>query len=320
MGYRRLTLKDRYQIEAYLESDLGVREIAEKLGVCASSISRELRRRKGEYSADKAQDLALKARSRRYLKCLKIKGRLERNVRRKLKKEWSPEQIAGRLKLDGGQAVSQQTIYRYIARKKLNGDPLWKQLRILRKQRKDRTKISWKPHPEPLKERVFVKDRPKIVEKRKRLGDVERDTVFGKANGPLLLTIVDRKSRLVRLEWLPKKSSHLIHKATVRALKGQAVKTITNDNGTEFAQHHLTAKTLNTKIYFSHSYRAWERGTNENLNGLLRQYFPRKKNIGYLSRRELKKIEHRLNSRPRKCLGYKTPLEIHSGKSGQVLR
>ena len=314
MSYRRLTLKNRYQIEAYLSSGLSIRTISKKLGVCASSISRELKKtEKDNYLAESAQQITTQRNTRRFKKRYKIKGSLENYVRAKLLQDWSPEQIVGRLKLeDPTQRISHQSIYRFIAREKKIHGSLWKHLRILRKQRKDRTKVGWKPCPEPLKERQFIQDRPKIVETRQRLGDLERDSLLGKANGSLLLTIVDRKSRLLRLQWLPQKSSRLIHKATIQALKKTKTHTITNDNGTEFARHQQTAKELNISIYFSRAFRSWERGTNENLNGLIRQYFPRRKDIGRPSSKHLRSIETKINSRPRKCLGYKTPIEIHT--------
>jgi IS30 family transposase len=310
MGYRRLALKDRYQIEAYLQSGFSLREIAKILNFSPSTLSREIRKAK-HYNAEFAQRIAKRRGLSRYATRLKIKGKLKKVICSELLKDWSPEQITGRMKLKGKVCVSHQTIYRFIAREKLSGGNLFKHLRILRKEGKDRSKIKWRPHPEVLKGRRFIKERPQIVETRKRFGDLERDTVFGKANGTLLLTIVDRKSRLLRLKWLKKKCSKLVHKATISALRGEQIKTITNDNGTEFAQHHKTAKTLNAKIYFSHAYRSWERGTNENINGLLRQYYPRKKAIGYPTKREVRMIERRINTRPRKGLGYLTPLEVH---------
>lgn len=312
MGYRRLAPKDRYQLEAYLQSGFGIREISKRLQVTASTISREVNKLSGPYNAEKAQALTEKRRTKRYQARKKIKGKLRAKIEYRLKKNWSPEQIAQSYRV-----ISHQTIYRFI---KNENPKLKSHLRVLRKERKDRTKIGWKPHPEPLRERKFIDQRPKLVDERVRLGDLERDTVLGKANSTSLLTIVDRRSRLIRIALIEKKSSELIHKATVRLLKKEKVHTITNDNSTEFARHQETAKALNTQIYFSRAYRSWERGTNENMNGLLRQYFPRKTEIGKPTKKELKRIERELNTRPRKCLGWKTPLQVHKELSGQVLR
>lgn len=312
MGYRRLAPKDRYQLEVYLQSGFGVREISKRLKVAPSTISRELKRLSGEYNADHAQADAKKVRATRYQTRKKIKGVLKLKVERRLAKLWSPEQIAADLGM-----ISHQTIYRFIK----NDKPQLKaHLRVLRKQRRDRTKPSFGTNREFVRERKFIDQRPKVVELRMRLGDFERDTVLGKLNSTSLLTIVDRRSRLLKLALIEKKSSELIHRATVHLLKNEVVHTITNDNSTEFARHKETAKELKTQIYFSKAYRSWERGTNENTNGLLRQYFPRKTEIGYPTKQELKRIAHQLNTRPRKCLGWKTPLQVHKELSGQVLR
>ena len=309
MGYRRLAPKDRYQIAAYLQSGLTFRAIAFKLNVSVSTISREIKKTTFGYDPELAQNIADLRRDWRHKKRHRITGELREIVEAKLREDWSPEQISNRLKFEGRISCSHQTIYRFIKREK---PKLKEHLRILRKERKDRTQKAWKPHPEPLGERMFIGERPKIVETRSRIGDYERDTVLGKMNSSLLLTIVERKTRLLKLALIEKKSSYLIHNKTVELLQSETVHTITNDNSTEFAQHYFTGKALNADIYFSRAYRSWERGTNENTNGLVRQYFPRKTEIGKPSPEQLKSIENRINSRPRKCLGWRTPLEVHS--------
>lgn len=315
MEYHRLTLQDRYHIEALFNSGLSLREIANKLGHHASTISREIKRNKppflNEYKAEIARNFSLQRGVSRHWKKIKIRGETEAYVREKIAQDWSPEQIAGRMRLEKRKdRISYCTIYRYLQRDKVNGGYLWKRLRVLRKQRKDRKNPSWKPTVY-MPERIFIKDRPKIVDERKRLGDYERDTLLGKAGGALCLTIVDRTSRLLKLALLPKKCCELVHEATIACLKNEPVKTITNDNGSEFARHYNTAYDLKAQIYFSRAYRAWERGTNENLNGLIRQYLPKHKPIEILSDEDINRIEVLLNTRPRKCLGYKTPFEIH---------
>jgi transposase, IS30 family len=313
MGYRRLAPKDRYQLEVLFQSDLSIREISKRFGVAPSTISREFKRTSGQYNAEAAQSDADKRQLKRYKTRKKIKAKLQKKIEYRLIKLWSPEQIAADLK-----CVSHQTIYRFI---KTERRELRAHLRILKKQGKDRSKRTWVRAPNPLGKRVFVDERPKIVEKRIRLGDLERDTVLGKTNSTRLLTIVDRRSRLIRLALIKTKSSEAIHKETVRLLKNEKVHTITNDNSTEFAKHEQTAKALNAKVFFSKAYRSWERGTNENLNGLLRQYFPRRTEIGTPTRAQLRKVEMSLNTRPRKCLGWMTPLQVHKQlNTGQVLR
>lgn len=317
MSYHRITPADRYRIEAGLQSGFSIRAIAKKLKRSPSTISREVHAEasRGSYLAERANRGSTKRKQMRKRK-YKLKGWLKRSVVRKILADWSPEQIS--VWLD--RRVSKQTIYRFIERERKLGNNLMKHLRILRKERHDRKRATWVPPSERLTRRTWIDKRPKIVEKRTRLGDFERDTVFGKLNGPLLLTLVDRTSRYAKLEWVEKKCSKLIHKATVRALRNEVVRTITNDNGTEFIKHEQTAAALNAKVYFSKSYRSWERGTNENFNGLLRQYFPRKRCIGKPSRSELKRIERLLNTRPKKVLGWKTPLQVHRHLRSKVLR
>lgn len=318
--YRRLTHKDRYQIEALIQSGLSMRAVAKQLEVSAGTISRELSKIAGKYSAKKGQRVTIKRRKKRYEKRFKIRGNIKRLIRRKLLQDQSPQQIVQRLQLKTKRKViSYKTIYRYVDRQKKLRDPLWRHLRILRRERKDRKVPQWRPAGGHLPVRKSILERPKIVERRNRIGDFERDTVLGKFNGAALLTIVDRTSRLVKIAKVKHKTSEQIHRATVKLLKNEIVHTITNDNGHEFFRQEKTERALDTDIYFSQPYRSWERGTNENTNGLLRQYFPREMPIE-ASSREIKRIENLLNNRPRKCLGYRTPLEVHRKLRRQVLR
>jgi len=319
--YHRLTLGERYQIQALLARGVGVRGIALQLQRNASTISREVAGISIDYNAAKKHSQANRLRRLPHPELQVIRGDLEGYVHSKIMLDWSPEQISGRLYRERGKKiVSHQTIYRYIERDKTRRALLWRHLRILRKARKDRKQPQWRPHPEPHGKRFFIYERPSVVEKRERLGDFERDTLLGKRGGSFLLTLVDRASRYLKLAWLPFQSSEEIHQATVKLLKGELVHTITNDNSTEFAKHRKTAAALQAKVYFSRSYAAWERGTNENINGLLRQYFPRKKDIGYPSKLDIQRVLHRLNHRPKKCLGYQTPHEVHHQLKRQALQ
>lgn len=312
MIYTRLTREERYQIKVLLDRGCGVREIARQLSRNASSISREISNKScyGHYEASHADQITKQRLHAPQLISRKINKALERYVNSKLLLDWSPEQIAGRIELEERfKSISHMTIYRYLERDKKCGGKLWKHLRILRKQRKDRKASNWHPHSF-LPDRISIESRPKIVEKRKRIGDYERDTVLGKRGGPVLLTIVDRASRVLKLEYLPKNTAKNVHRATLRLLKNRPRHTITNDNGFEFSHHSKTASVLKADVYFSRAYRAWERGTNENTNGLLRQYFPKKQPIKTLSKRQIRAIERLINKRPRKTLGFKTPEEV----------
>jgi IS30 family transposase len=318
--YRRLTPGNRYQIEALLNSGQSLRFIARQLGCSASTISRELDkgcwRGETDYLAADAQRVTQSLLHAIHQSTRKIRAETESYIRSKLKLDWSPEQICGRMSLLKMKTkVSYPTIYRYLERNRT----LRKHLRILRKKRKDRKAPQWRPHWFML-DRVPIEKRPKIVEARKRLGDYERDTVLGKRGGPALLTMVDRTSRLLKLAWVPKSTAEHIHRATVSHLKREPHHTITNDNGFEFMYHAKTSKALRVPIYFNRAFHAWERGTNENTNGLLRQYFPKKHDIGQLTWKQINTIEKRLNRRPRKILGYQTPLEVHTKMKSSVLR
>ena len=306
-----LTVKDRAKIEVLLKLGYSRRKIASELSVAPSTISRELRKTGSNYESSNAHALARIRLAKRRARKFKIQGSLATKIRTKLLLDWSPEQIVGEMKHNEVKQISVASIYRFIERDQIDGGRLKDHLRILRRQRKDRKCPKWRKYQGSMRDRTSINERPKLVEKRTRLGDIERDTVFGVKNGPLLLTMVDRCSRYTYVAWVEKKCSHLIHLATVRKLKNQVVRTITNDNGTEFARHKETAKALQADIYFSKAYAAWERGTNENTNGLLRQYFPRKRDIGRLTPKQEREIEKKLNSRPRKCLNFRTPRDVH---------
>lgn len=321
MKYRRLTPSDRYQIEAYRRSELSVNAIALKIKRSPSTVSRELKRLSGKYDAEKAVVNSRKKASNRRCGKFKIKGQLKKKIDNAIKIEkWSPEQVANALK--GKKRVSYQTIYRYVRRVREETPDLWKSLRLLRKRCNNRQTPKWRPNSQSQQVRISIDKRPKIVEKRKRIGDFERDVVHGKANGPMLLTIVDRTSRLLKLEKINARTNDEVHRATLKALKNEKVLSITNDNGGEFRTYKRTMKALKTTIYFSKAYRSWERGTNENTNGLLRQYFPRNTDLTHISKREIKRIEHQMNNRPRKCLDFRTPKQVHAQlkRSPKLLR
>lgn len=319
---RRLAPGDRYHIQAGLRHDKSHREIASELKVAPSTISREVKRcRRGRYDAEVAQADADRLARSRALGKYKIRGSLKKYINKKLETDWSPEQITHRRSREGLSPVSFSTIYRHVERDRISGGRLKYHLRILRRKHKDRKRPKYKPGANPLRDRTSIASRPCIVDHRSRIGDYERDLVLGKRDGPALLTIVDRTTRYVHLRLVPSRKALDIHNATIEALKGQRVNTITNDNGLEFAFHKRTADVLNTKIYFSNAFASWERGTNENTNGLVRQYLPKKKTMKGLTEARVRELEARLNSRPRKCLGWRTPAEIYLRRTaGWVLQ
>ena len=311
-SYNRLTQEERYYIFVLKANKVSIRQIAKQLDRSHSSISREISRNceKGRYSPRKAQNKAL-TRRQSIGPPFKIQGKLVKKIKEGLQKQWSPEQISGRLKKIERTRISHESIYQYIFRDFKKGGDLYKNLRKRRRRRRCRKASKNLKNAGCRQYSNWIDKRPKIVEKRQRIGDFERDTLLGKFRGPVLLTIVDRKTRLTKLGKVRKISSYLTHQVTVDLLKGLKVRTITNDNGPEFAKHEETAKALKTKVYFNHPYSSWQRGTNENTNGLIRQYYPKGTDFRKVGIKELKRLERLLNNRPRKCLGYKTPLEVY---------
>lgn len=311
--YRRLTLEDRYQIQTLNESKMSMREISRHLGRSPSTISRELRRNctRKKYKAKSAANLTLKRREG-IGPPLKISGSLEKTVIRLLCHQWSPEQICGRLS-KMNISISHEAIYQYVYKDFKRGGNLREHLRRRRRYRYTWSRIRNQKTQRERSPHKRMSERPRIVDERSRFGDFERDTMLGQRNGSVLLTIVDRKSKLVKIKKVEKVNAMLTHLATVELLSDHKVRTITNDNGPEFTDYHFTEEALNTDIYFNRPYSSYERGTNENTNGLIRQYFPKGTNFNRVSEYEIKSVENLLNNRPRKTLGYRTPFEVHRG-------
>jgi transposase, IS30 family len=311
MGYQRLTQGERYQISALVNTGMSIRSAASQLGRSPSTISRELRRNRSTngYVPRRAHTMA-RGRRRLIRPRFKIQGLLQTKVEFKLRMQWSPEQISGRLAAEFGEKISHESIYQFIYREYRKGNKLYLNCRRKRKYRRARGttrnyKNSGKRHHYP-----NIKERPEVVSRRERLGDFERDTIIGKHSKSKLLTIVDRVSRVTSIAKLPNLNAAESHKKTVELLKGKIVHTITNDNGQEFMAYQDTQKALGAMIYFNDPYSSWQRGTNENTNGLIRQYFPKGTNFDEVSDGKISEVEQRLNHRPRKSLGYRTPVEV----------
>ncbi len=218
--------------------------------------------------------------------------------------------------------VSHETIYRYIKEDKRQGGDLWCSLRSKKPYRK-RSKNGENLEFGKIKNRVSIEKRPEIVNEKTRLGDWEGDTVIGKGQKGALVTLVDRTSRFLVARPLPNKAASGVTSAIVSALspyKRTKCKTITFDNGKEFTFHEIMAEKLNTDIYFAHPYCSWERGLNENTNGLLREYFPKKMPLDKVSEEELAAAVEKINHRPRKSLGWKTPYEVFFNKTTRITK
>jgi transposase, IS30 family len=313
-SYRQLTLEQRCQIYALKESGNCQASISRHLGVSRSTISRELKRNKDEnnvYDYSSASQKAQSRRSRASRRLSKFTSALRLEIELLLlQHQWSPEQISGWLKKEGKPSVSPTRIYQHIWADKQAGGELYKSLRHSGKkycQRKGKTAGRGL-----IPGRVDIDQRPAIVEEKSRIGDWEADTIIGAKHSGVIFSCVDRKSKFTKLVLLDDRTAGSVTIACQRALLPIADKviTITYDNGKEFANHVDIGKMLGASSYFAKPYHSWERGLNEHTNGLARQYFPKGTDFATLTRAEVQAVEDKLNSRPRKVLGYKTPREI----------
>jgi IS30 family transposase len=313
--YRQLTEEDRIEIYAMKQAGKQQNKIAAKLGVHPSTISRELARNTGlrGYRPKQAQQKTL---HRRFTarKAVKMLSETIAYIESKLAEEHSPEQIAERMKIDPGwhgPTVSHERIYQHIWQDKAHGGLLYQHLRIVgTKQRRKRTNS--RDRRGTIKNRVGIEERPNIVERKIRIGDWEGDTVVGKDHKGALVTLVDRKSKLTLIGKVNRYTADVVEKTIISLmdLLPRRNYTLTVDNGKEFASHEAVADALRIKVYFADPYSAWQRGLNENTNGLIRQYVPKGSEVRTLTDEQILHIMDRLNNRPRKSLGYLTPNEV----------
>jgi IS30 family transposase len=309
--YRHVTLEDRIQIESYLKQGVSQSEIAIKLGFHKSTISKEISRNSGQkgYRYKQAQRLADERQECRSLP-RKMNEKMISKVEILLKEKWSPEQISERMKLEGEESVSHETIYQHVYRDYKEGGRLYINLRLSHRRRKPRFPRKNKDRRGVIKNAISIEERPEGANNRSRIGHWERDLMLGADRSSAILLITDRKTREVCLVKLENKSAAETLKATIKALKGKKVSSITNDRGLEFSDHEDIQKTLNTKVYFCHPYTSSERGTCENRIGILRQFLPKGCSLQGVDDKELKVIQDNINSRPMKCLGWRTPYEV----------
>ena len=311
-SYIQLTEEKRYQIYAYMKAGHNQSETARLIGVDKSKVSRELKRNQGlrGYRPKQAHQRAGQRQANKVT--IRIEPETWGWVKKLLREEWSPEQISGRLKREQGLEVSHETIYQYVYRDKREGGDLYRHLRCQRKRKKRYGSHSTRGL---IPGRVSIDERPAVVDRKNRFGDWELDTVIGKNHQQAIVTITERKSKLALFAKVERKTADLVRDAIISLLEPikDWVKTLTADNGKEFAGHLAVAEELEADFYFAHPYASWERGLNENTNGLLRQYFPKKTDFRQVSENEINKAMDKLNNRPRKTLGYKTPNEIFFG-------
>ncbi len=311
MNYTHLTEVERYQIQALLEAGLTLTAIADQMDRHKSTISREIGRNQGvyRYSARAAQ---IKARKR----CAndgnarQITQDVWHQVDCRIRQEWSPEQISGRFKQDGIGLVSHEAIYRHVYRDKRSGGQLHCHLRCQKSKR--RRYGAGYDRRGRLHDRRSISDGPSIVEQRLRIGDWEGDTVLGKRGMKAMVTLVDRASRYTLIGKVERRSAPAVRDLIIRMLRPwkEVSHTLTCDNGKEFAAHRSIAERLKIDCYFADPYASWQRGTNEQTNGLIRQYVPKSTNLDTVSGKDIDQIMHRLNHRPRKTLNWRTPFEV----------
>ena len=309
MAYKQLTQDLRYQIYAMNQVKMLQEDIAAAINVSASTISRELKRNVGKlgFYVKKAHEMALEKRQGKSK--YRITAEDWRTIEDYLRDDVSPEQISLRLKHKKQLQISHEWIYQYIYEDKSQGGNLYKHLRCKKKNKKEYGK---KRHNSSIKGKVSIENRPKIVDSRRRYGDWEADTIIGRQGGAVLVTLVERKSKLCLIGWSGNKKSESVKEVIIKLLASFSayVHTLTYDNGPEFAKHKEVDKALNSQGYFAHPFCSGERGLNENTNGLIRQYLPKRTSFDDLTKGGIQWIIDKLNNRPRKALEGKTPNEV----------
>ncbi len=318
MGYCRLNYLKRCQILALWHAGFNQSQIAKEVSVHKSTISRELKRNltfvrtklgTWTYKPDYAQAYA-DARRKATRHFYKFTKEVESFVTEKILEGWSPEQISGYAKRWNLFSISHERIYQFLIKDKQQDGTLYKNLR--HQSKKYRKRYGSPARHGAIRNRRMIDERPQIVDEKSRIGDWELDTIVGENHKQAILSVVERVSKFTLLKKLSSKTSQLTQLALVDALKPyvDVVHTLTSDNGSEFARHEEVSKQLNADFYFAHPYSSWERGLNENTNGLVRQYIKKGSKLTDVDDEMLGILCDKLNNRPRKTLGYKTPTEV----------
>ena len=304
--YHRLCIQDRRVIQNMIQAGNTQTETAKAIGCSQSTISKELSRNRGQrgYRNKQADNFAIERQSNKNTRPRIVEGELKRQVDARLQLKHSPDQISKKLqKID--LKISHETIYLYILDDRKEGGKLWANLRINGKRRYRRRSKAGRG--EKIPNRTDIDERPAEVETRKRYGDWEADLIQGASGSGYLLSLYERKSRIGKLYKLSDKSSDKTSAGIIELLQGLKVKTITYDNGLEFAKHEVINALLGCDSYFCKPYHSWEKGGVENYNGLVRQYFPKGCHFGEISAEELQRVEDEINNRPRNVLDYESP-------------
>jgi IS30 family transposase len=319
MTYKHLNLAERYYIEISLRSEASHEEIASALSRSQGSITREINRNTGlrGYRHNQAQKMTDERHKNKH-KPVKLTNEVKLMIDGFITDDWSPEQVCGWLDKEQIIRLHHETVYQYLLTDKYSGGNLYKHLRHQNKTYRKRYGASNSRTKNGIPDRVDIDKRPDAANNRERVGDWEADTIIGKNHRGAIVTVDERKSKLRLAAPTGSKTARAITdgiNGLLSPLK-KCIKTITFDNGKEFAYHKEIASTLSCSTYFAKPYHSWERGQNENANGLLRQYFPKSMELIDVTCDEVFAAVHKLNSRPRKCLGYKTPYEAFEELTG----
>ena len=305
--YKQLTSEQRYTISVLLQNRTKQKDIAKAINVSASTVSREIRRNSGvrrHYNWETAQANAVQTRRRKPGNRSVGKDVMEEAKRLLITEQWSPEQISGVLAKDG-KYISHETIYRMIRKDKAEGGTLYKHCRHKLKRRARPVggrRIS-------IPNRTSISERPTEADG-KRFGDFEMDTIVGRGNHGAIVTLIERSTNMLFMRKLKNgKNAKELARTVIHLLSPfkDHIKSITTDNGTEFACHEMIAKSLGVTIYFADPYASWQKGAIENANGLIRQYVPKKETFEHISQQQITKYSKKINMRPRKKLDFKTP-------------
>lgn len=321
MRYNHLSLEERHYIELEYKAGHSMNKIATALGRAQSTISREIKRNTGErgYRHRQAGLLATE-RHQTKPKHIKMTDKIKRLIRDYIEIDWSPEQIVEMLKQGEVIELHLETIYQYILEDKRAGGTLYTHLRHQNKTYRKRYGAAHNRHGIP--NRVDIDERPEEANNRDRVGDIEGDTIIGKNHKGAIVTLDDRNTKLRFALPVRNKTASAVAKAISFLLQPikKHIKTITFDNGKEFSHHENISNSLECDVFFAKPYHSWERGQNENANGLLRQYFPKSMELIDVSIASVFDAVDSLNSRPRKCLGFKTPYQVFEELTGLDMR
>ena len=321
MSYHQLTPEERYMLAAFRRQGLNQSQIARELGRHRSTVGREVRRNStradGHYRAFTAQERTngRRSRSRRHQRFSAADFALVDDL---LCRQWSPEQVAGHLRRTGLLLISHETIYRHVWRDKREGGLLYTHLRGSSKRRRKR--YGAYDSRGRLAGKRMISERPAEVETRREVGHWEVDTVMGAGSKDCVVTLVERKTGLVLIGKLADRTKESFNRRVVRLIRRHAgaFATITADNGTELHGYERVERLTGATFYFARPYHSWERGSNENANGLIRQYLPKGASMDGLTQHSCNAVARQLNTRPRKRLGFRTPLECFNESSVSV--